>query len=169
MLSVTVKGFKIEAVATGLNETTIYVDGKPYDTYYGNHNEYSQYIRPLADDIRAGFVPFVGWPDDSEDDQIFASGIDWGEEMDKFELHGWEKVPGEASWTLDDNRGQPSAIITSANKYMWTCCILGQTFRYPKTAPLHKVTRQVREAIEAINNRRPNVTMPDNYSLEARY
>lgn len=77
MLSVTVKGFKIEAISTGLNETTIYVDGKPYDTYYGNHNEYSKYISPLCDDIRAGFVPFVGWPEENEDDKIFSEAIHW--------------------------------------------------------------------------------------------
>lgn len=125
-----------------------------FDTRQGDLAEMTRNVK----NDRGDFMDFVDGP------------LPIGEnEMDKFENHGWTKVSGEASWTLDDNHGHPSVIITSANKYMWTCCILGQTFRYPKTAPLSKITRQVMEAIDAINNRRPNVTTPDNYGLEARY
>lgn len=78
MFLVTVKGYRIEARATDVETTTISINGQYYDTYYGNHlNCPSEFISPLAADIREGFIPFVGWPEDDEDDQIFTSGIDW--------------------------------------------------------------------------------------------
>jgi hypothetical protein len=95
VLSVTVKGYKIEAIATGLNETTVYIDGQEYTKHHGPHNEYSQYIRPLCDDIRAGFVPFVGWPGENEDDQIFAEAVHWGGDPEDC-----EPEPEETAWEM---------------------------------------------------------------------
>lgn len=78
MYIVEVKGYKIEARAVGLQETEITVNGKYYDTYYGNYlNCPGDFISPLAADIRAGFVPFVGWPEENEDNKIFSEAIHW--------------------------------------------------------------------------------------------
>lgn len=77
MYIVKVKGYKIEARAVDMQETEIAINGTYYDTYYGNHlNCPSEFLSPLAADIREGFVPFVGWPEENEDDQIFSSAID---------------------------------------------------------------------------------------------
>jgi len=78
MFLITVKGYRIEARAVDVETTEITINGKPYDIFYGNHLDCpGQLLRPLADDIRAGFVPFVGWPEDNEDDKIFSEAIHW--------------------------------------------------------------------------------------------